>query len=257
MATVTPSLKESPVVQALVVVALVAFSLFMFAETRNATAEYRVIGKPDNVRDTITMVGEGKVNAVPDIAQVMMGITSEGADVGAVQKMNTTKMNALIDAIKAAGIKDKDVQTQQYSIAPKYDWNNGSQKLVGYQVSQQVSVKVRDLDKVGALLTSAAQLGANQVGGLNFTFDDPSAIQAEARKEAIDDARKKANELAGQLGVQIVRVVSFSESGAATPVPMPMMAYAESKAMDAGRAPSIEVGSTDLMSNVSVTFEIR
>lgn len=255
--TSNTSYKESPAFLWLACLALLCLSIWMLAATRNSFAQYRVIGKPDNVRDTITIEGEGKVNAQPNIAETTMGVLSQGADIGVLQTENTRKMNALIAAIKTSGVADKDIQTQQYSISPRYDYTNGAQKLVGYEVGQQVRVKIRDLTKVGALLTSAAQLGANQVSGLAFTFDDPSSLEQEARKKAIENAREKADELARSLGVDVVRVVSFNESNVGTPRPM-MNAYAmEGKAVDQAMTPSIEAGSTDLTSHVSVTYEIR
>jgi uncharacterized protein YggE len=256
----TPSsIKESPFLMGLAGLALVSLSLWMLANTRNAVAEYRIIGKPNNVRDTITIEGEGKVNAKPDIAQVVMGVTSEGVDLGQVQTQNTQKMNALTASLKTAGVAEKDLQTQQYSISPKYDYSNNSQRITGYQVSQQLVVKIRDLSKVGSLITQAAQLGANQVNALTFTFDDPSALQQEARRKAIEDAREKANDLAKALGVNVVRVVSFSESTGNGSTSMPMYAYArEADAMKVqAPAPDIQVGSSDLASHLSVTFEIR
>lgn len=257
MPTLSP--KDSPVLAGLTGLALISLSIWMLANTRNAFAQYHIIGKPDNVRDTITIDGEGKINAKPDIAQVTMGLVSEGMDIGQVQTQNTQKMNALVAALKSAGVAEKDLQTQQYYINPKYDYPNGTQKLTGYQVSQQLVVKIRDLTKVGSLLTQAAQLGANQVNGLVFTFDDPSGLQQEARTKAIADARNKANELARALGVNVVKVVSFSESASGGVAPMPMYAYARDAEMksQAAPAPDIQVGSSDLTSRLSVTFEIR
>lgn len=252
------SARESRLFIGLGALALLSLSLWMLANTRNAIAEYRVIGKPENVRDTITIDGEGKINAKPDIAQVVMGVISEGIDLGHVQTQNTQKMNALTAALKTAGVAEKDLQTQQYFISPKYDYSNNAQRITGYQVSQQLVVKIRDLSKVGSLLTQAAQLGVNQVNALTFTFDDPSALQQEARRKAIEDAREKANDLARALDVHVVRVVSFSESGAVPPS-MPMYAYA--READAAKvqapAPEIQAGSSDLVSHLSVTFEIR
>lgn len=257
MPTIT-SPKDSPIVAGLAGLALLSLSVWMLASTRNTLAQYHIIGKPDNVRDSITIDGEGKVNAKPDIAQVVMGLTSEGTDLGQIQIQNTQKVNALIAALKAAGVADKDLQTQQYSISPKYDYTGGTQRIVGYQVSQQLVVKIRDLSKVGSLLTQAAQLGANQVNGLVFTFDDPSALQQEARRKAIADARQKADDLAKSLGVSVVKVISFSEAGGGNPVPRPMFDYAVANEAKAVAPPAdIQVGSSDLDSRISVTFEIR
>ncbi|HEU0050613.1 MAG TPA: SIMPL domain-containing protein, partial [Patescibacteria group bacterium] len=183
---------------------------------------------------------------------------TEGTDVKTAQTQNTDKVNAIIKAVKALGVSDADVQTSNYSINPKFDWNNGKQTLLGYSVTQTVTVKIRDLSKVGEILAKAGELGANQVNGVNFSIDDPSKIQQEARKKAIDDAREKADELASSLGLHVVRVVNFSEMGNN---PIPIMPYAKSVALGMGGgaapAPDIQSGSLDVTSNVSITFEIQ
>jgi len=243
----------------LAVLALVGLFLIVFlgAKTRNAWQEYYYIGKSG--RDTITIDGQGKVNAKPDVSLVSLGVVTEALKVKDAQSQNSEKMNAIIEAIKGMGVEAKDIQTENYNLSPKYDWTDGKQKLLGYIVSQNVSVKVRDTDKVGDIISKAGELGANQVGGIQFVIDDPNALQAQSRDKAIEDARQKAKTLSDKLGLQVVRVVSFSEYSGGTPSPTPYYAMAKDarNTQEMAAPPSIEVGSQDVVTNVSVTFEVR
>jgi hypothetical protein len=196
------------------------------------------------------------VTGKPTLAQVDIGLYSEGRDVPQVQADNSAKVNAIMDSMKGLGIAEADLQTSNYSIYPKFDYTNGQQTVNGYVVSQSVHVKVRDLAKVGTVLAKVGQLGANQVNGVSFTIDDPTELKQQARALALENAKKKAQELATALGVDVVRVVTFSESS-----PMPGPIPYNYRALDAGVAaaptPEIQAGSLDVTSNVSVTFEIR
>ncbi len=241
------------------VIGLLAIALIVFVgfKARNAWEEYNYIGKAVRDRDMITVSGEGKVTATPDLAQISLGVQTDGLTVKQAQTTNTQKMNAIIAAVKSLGVADKDIQTNNYSISPKIDWSNGKQNITGYTVSQNVTVKVRALDKAGDVLARAGELGANQVGGINFTIDDPKALQDEARIKAIKDARTKAQQLADEIGLTIVKVVTFSESNGYIPPVYPIMNKAMDMAAQVAPAPTIEAGSLDVTSDVSVTFEVR
>jgi len=243
------------------VLGLLALVLIVFvgAEARNAFESYNYIGKIVRDRDTITIQGTGKISAAPDVAVLSLGVTSDGMSVKDVQTQNTQKMNAIIAALKAMNIANKDIQTSNYSIYPKYDWTNNRQNLTGYTVSQNVTVKIRNLDSTGDVLAKAGELGMNQTGGVQFTIDEPQKLQADAREKAIQDAKQKAQQLADQLGLSVVKVVTFSENFGGSPIVSPMV-----KAMDVGMAapsvapsPDIQSGSLDVTSDVSVTFEVR
>ena len=132
---------------------------FVGLKARNASLEYSYIGKTG--RDTVTVSGTGKVYAAPDVAKISVGLRSDAVTVAEAQKQNTEKMNAIISAIKAQSVDKKDIQTSQYSVQPKVDWSNGKQTILGYTVSQNVDVKVRNLDNVGTILAKAGELGAN------------------------------------------------------------------------------------------------
>lgn len=230
----------------------------------------RYIGAGIAAGNTISVSGYGEAVAVPDIATFSFSVVSEKSTVAAAQADATAKANATTAYLKEAGIDEKDIQTSDYSVNPQYDYvqkacvngycPGGEQVLRGYQVRQTTTVKVRDTAKAGDLLGGVGEKGATEVSGLQFTFDDPNGIEDEARQEAIADAKAKANELAKQLGVSIVRVVSFNESGSGMPYPL---AYGRGganmavQAMDSKAAPEISTGQNKVTSTVSVTYEIR
>jgi uncharacterized protein YggE len=238
---------------------MVALIVFIGLKAWNAYEEHNHIGVAVRDRDTISVSGEGKVSAPPDVVEVSLGVQTDANTVRSAQTENTKKMNDITSMLKSQGVEQKDITTQNYSINPRIDWNSGRQTILGYTVSQNLSVKIRDLDKVGDILARAGDLGANQVGGINFTIDDPTALRAQARGKAIDDAKQKADALAKQLGLSIVKVVTFSESSGSGPMPYPMYAKydAAQSAGVGGAAPDIQTGSQDVISDVSVVFEVR
>lgn len=236
-------------------IVLAVLALFLIAKTRTAWAERDYVGKAVRDRDVMTISGTGKVTAKPDLAQVDVGLFSEGASVATVQAGNTSKMNAIIAALKDMGIAADDIQTSGYNLQPKINWNEGRQTINGYTLSQNMNIKVRDLEKVGEVLEKSVSLGANQIQGVRFTVDDPTSLQDEARLEAIQDAKKKAEALAEAVGLHIVKVVTFSESGGYMP-PEAMMYDSASVGLQRA-APQIESGTLDVNMTVSVTFEVR
>ena len=242
------------------VLGIVGLSLFVFLgiQSMNAWKQSSYIGRSQ--RDTILIDGEGKVTATPDIARVSVGVMTEGQTVKDVQRQNTEKMNAITGAMKELGIAEKDLQTSNYSISPKYDYTNGAQRLAGYIVSQNIEIKVRNMDSVGPVLQKAGELGANQVGGVQFSIDDPQSLQQQARIKAVEDARRKAEDLGKQLGLTIVRVVTFTESGGSRPpmyAPMAMMKSYDQGVAASAPSPEVQSGSLDVTSSVTVTFEVR
>jgi len=169
--------------------------------------------------------------------------------------------------MKDGGVAEKDIQTTSYNINPHYEYQSSicnanscppsKSILTGYDVSESVTIKVRDLSKAGALFTSIGTLGVQNVNGLNFSVDKPESVQAEARGKAISNAQDKAKELAKQLGVSIVRVTSFSENGS-YPRPVMYNMAASAKDMVAPQAaPEIAVGEQKVTSNVTITYEIN
>lgn len=224
---------------------------------KNSIKAGRYIGKPTDIRDTITITGDGKVTGIPDIASVNVGMTTEKRQVADAQKENSQKFNKLLEDLKKLGIKKEDIQTADYRINPVYDYSPERGSVIkGYEVAQSVRIKIRDLDKVGEVLAVAGQGGANQVSGISFTIDDPEKLRQEAREEALLNAKQKAEALARISGVTLGKIVSFSEYGG-EPTPYPV--YALSKEVIGGpevAPPSIERGSLDITITATVSYEI-
>ncbi|MCC7357732.1 SIMPL domain-containing protein [Candidatus Uhrbacteria bacterium] len=241
---------------------LLALTLVIFIglKARNAAEEYYFIGKTVRDRDVITIDGTGKITATPDVAIINLGVQTEALTVKETQKNNTQKMNAIVAAMKKLGIADKDLQTSNYTLNPKIDWRDGKQNIIGYTIYQNLTVKLRDLDKAGEVLSTSAELGMNQSGGIQFTIDEPKTLQERARTMAIEDARKKADQLAKELGLRIVKVVTFSEGVNGNTLP-PIPVYAKAQMADsferAVQNPEIQSGSLDVVSHVNITFEVR
>ncbi len=224
--------------------------------------------KPAN---TITVSADGKVSAVPDLAVVNIGVMTQGAAATDVKNQNNDKVNKVIAFIKQQGIADGDITTSQISLYPQQSYPvvvpgaaeaNNAPKIIGYQGDQTVTVKVHGVNKdqsvLEKILDGAVNAGANEVQGLSFAFNDPNALQQQARKLAIDNAKTKAQELAKEAGLNLGKVVSISESNAATPLP-----YALNAPLGMGGgaaksiAPDIQPGSQDITESMSVTFEVQ
>ncbi len=206
----------------------------------------------------IIVSGEGEATAAPDLAMLTLSVMREAKTARAALDANNDAMAAVIAAMKSAGIADRDLQTAGIQISPRYNYTNdpdGTQKaeLVAYQVTNTLSVRVRDIDKTGEILDKAVTLGVNEGGGISFTNADPSLIITQARKKAVSDAIAKAKTLAEAAGVSVGKVVEISEQSYA-PQPMPMSA----KSFDAARAAvPIQAGENSYRVQVNVTFEIK
>ena len=245
---------------------VVVIILFFGAKTiKTLGSSYSESGEYEN---TIVVAGKGEVVAVPDIAEVTFSAVERGQNVTEAQKKATDKMNAALDSLKEFGIEDKDVQTSGYNAYPQYQYYSmpctqfscppSTQTIVGYEVRQSVTVKIRKIEDAGKVLQALGSSGVSDISGLNFTIDAHDEKVREARKMAIEDAKEQAKILARDLGVKIVGIVSFNESGN---YPVPIY-YAKDMAMGMGganeaSAPQIPVGENKIISNVTVTYEIK
>lgn len=253
-----PRWDENRLFTVLSAILLVYMSVWLLTAVRNNVREFDSIGKEPEAKRTIMIDGTGKVSAPPTIAQISVGVLTEGGlDIATTQKKNTEKMNALIASVKGIGVATDDIQTANYAIYPRYDYSDGKNALVGYTVSQNVTVKVRDLAKVSVVFQKAGEIGANQVNGPDFTIDDPESARADARAKAIENAQEKAATLASSLGVRLVRIVSFNEFSDQAPGPMMYESLKSGIGGGAPTAPQVEAGSLDVVANVSVTYEIE
>ena len=208
---------------------------------------------------TVTVDGEGKVTAKPDIAIINLSVVSQGKTVKQVTLDGNQKMTAVTGEVKKLGVDEKDMVTSSYNLYPEYAYPENQQPQIrGYSLNQGITVKVRKLDTVDDVLDAGIKAGANQVGQLSFDIDEDSALKNEARDKAFKKAREKADQMASAAGVSIGRVITFSEGYVPPPVPVYRgydMAYATGA--EAVPAPSIEPGSKELTVTVSVTYEIE
>ena len=254
-----------------VTVALVVFAIWGLAGAFKTFKEFGYIGSGTTATNVISVSGEGEVFAVPDLATFSVTVTEEAKEVKDAQKVATKKINDIISYLKGAGIEEKDIKTTSYNVNPKYEWiqescapglpcRGGRQEMTGFEVSQSVEVKVRDTEKAGDILSGVGSRGAFNVSGLSFTIDEEDKLKSEARAKAIDDAEGKAQELADQLGVSLVRIVGFSEDGGGYPIYAKRemtMALSDGGAPALASAPSIPTGENKITSNVTITYEIR
>ena len=227
--------------------------IFMGVKSWESWQELRL---PRFDRPTITVTGEGKVFAKPDLGEISLAVNSEARTVEEAQKDATAVANRIVAVLKEKGVEEKDIQTVNYSIGPVYDYPDGTRRLRAWQVNQNLKVKIRELAKTGEILAVASQAGANQIGGLSFTTDDPTKLQAEAREKAIEDAKAKAEELAAKLGIKLGKIIGFNEFGGVPP--MPFFGVASEKGMGGDfPAPQIPVGENEIRVNVNVTYQIK
>lgn len=205
----------------------------------------------------LDIMAEGEVTRAPDVATIGAGVVTQAATAGDAMAQNATRMAAAVAALRKAGVADRDIQTSEINLSPQYRYGeNVPPVITGYQASNQVSVRFRDVKKAGAILDTLVAQGANQINGPSFSVDKPETALDEARTSAIAKARARAELYAKAAGLTVKRILSISEGGdgAPPPRPMPMMAMARAK----GTADSsIEAGEQKLAVTVSVTFELQ
>ena len=241
-------------------IVLIILAVYLVSLVRNSMRQFDYIGKSPDYKNIVNVEGVGRVTVKPDIASVNIGIVTEGATVTAVQKQNVEKMNSIIREFKSEfKIEDKDIRTSNYSISPKYDWSQKVQRIVGYSINQSVTVKIRNFDQIGNILAKASTLGANSVSGPQFTIDDPEIYKAQAREEAVSQAKEKAKVLASQVGINLGRIVNFYESGAGYPIPVYDTAFNDMARLEKsmGASPDIQAGSDEVVVSVSISYEIK
>jgi uncharacterized protein YggE len=205
-------------------------------------------------RRTLRVNGHGEATAVPDIARVQIGVTTETATAQEALSQNTRQMNELVARVRELGVAAKDVATSGFSIGPRYARDGHS--IVGYQVANGVTVTIRDISKAGPLLDKVVSAGANQVSGISFDVSDPTALLTEARKKAVADAHAKAEELAAGAGTRLGPVLTIEEGGGG-PIPRPMRGMQVAYAASSAGPPPIEPGESTLDVDVTITYEIE
>ena len=199
----------------------------------------------------------GTVSRVPDLAIISAGVVTKSTTATGAITDNATRMERVRAALKRAGIADKDIQTSSINLNPDYRYeNNQAPVLTGYQASNNVSVRFRDIRNTGKILDALVAEGANQINGPSLTIDKPESAYDEARLKAIAAGRARAELYARSLGMRVVRLLSVSEGGGnypRPPMPMVMMAAKAERSADT----SIDPGSQDLEITLSISFELQ
>lgn len=205
----------------------------------------------EDIARTISVTGTGSVESAPDMATLMIGVTTQGETAAVALAENSKATEAVIARLTASGVEARDLQTSNLSINPNWSgYDSSSPSISGYVASNMLTVRVRALDTTGAVLDAAVADGANTLNGMTFGLADPEPAYAEARKEAVADARAKAELLAAAAGVKLGQVLSIADAGAMTdPAPMYRDAVAASPVPVVG-------GELALVANVAVTWEI-
>ena len=245
---------------------LVVLTVFVASEAYNSILKSKYIGQDVAQKNVISVAGSSEAYAIPDLALIDFSVVEEAKTVQEATQQNTQKMNAVIDAIKKQGVEDKDLKTAGYSIYPLYEYIQeacippclgGKRVLSGYEVSQTVEVKIRDLAKTGQIIEAATNAGSNQAGDLQFTVENPDQYTAKARAQAIAKALEKAQVIAAQLNVKLGRITAFNEGGASA---VPQIMYAAKSLSDTAEeaaVPQIQTGQNKIEVSVSVTYEIN
>lgn len=210
-------------------------------------------------RSAIWVSGMGEVTAIPDMAVVSLGVEVEEDTVQAAMDKAAAAMDSVIAVLRSNGVAEKDIQTQWFNIYPVRNWTEREGTIVGYQVTNTVSVKVREVDATGRIIDAVARAGGDliRINGVSFTLDDPSKYYAEARAEAVADATGKAQQLADLAGVQLGAPFYISEGGGYTPTPIYMDYAMKSYEGSSFPTTSINPGETEIILTVQMAFTIQ
>ena len=203
---------------------------------------------------SVTVQGHGEVRVAPDMGVVSIGVASQAETARDALTANSEAMTRILSALKAAGIADKDIQTSNFSVQPRYDYNNNAQpRLTGYDVSNTVTVTVRQLASLGAVLDQVVSAGSNQINGIMFDVAKPDAALDEARKLAAADAARKARLYATSMSFALGEVLSLSE----TSVVLPPVYGKETRVEGLAADVPIAAGEQKLAIDVTITWEIK
>jgi uncharacterized protein YggE len=201
---------------------------------------------------TISMTGHGEIRAVPDMAQVTAGVTTNGATAAQALAANSSRMKNVFAALQKLGVPEKNIQTTSFFVSPQYTngENNAPRRLIGYQVNNDVTVRLEDIGKLGTTLDALVTAGANQMNGVSFSIQNTAPVLEKARIQAIADARQRAETYAKAAGVSLGPILSINEGASEAPRPMYRMAAAF-----AASPPPVAAGEQSVTADVSVVWE--
>jgi len=242
------------IVISLAVGVMAAFAIGLHPESTVA----QTTAQPDPQQDqrpTISVVGNGRILTQPDIAYVNLGVDANGATFAEAQANTSSQMQAVIDTLVGLGISRDDIRTSRLAANPVYDQRDNT-VIRGYRATNNVQVKLRDLDRVGATVDAVTAAGANRVDGVTFAIENQDASKSQARAQAMQAARAKADQLASLAGMRVVSVKSIQE-GDATATPVRAAPQAMAAAPGAVPTPPVEPGTQEVQTQVTVTYVVE
>lgn len=221
-------------------------------------AYYAAYPQPNPIdQPSLVVSATGKAYGIPDIATITLSVVESGDTVAAVSESGNTAMTNIISTLKTAGIADKDIQTTAYNLSPRYDYKKTPYEIVGYDLTQSATVKIRKLADVSTIVDQATQAGANSVSTPNFEIDNPEKVKTTARIDAFTKAKAQAEGLAQAAGVSLGQIMTFTEDSGYTPGPVYYGAKDMALGASTSSAPTIETGSQETDVTVNVTYSIR
>jgi uncharacterized protein len=239
----------------IVTIVIVLFALYLI---KALDISYPVLLTSTTKSTELAVVGEGKIDVIPDVAYIDAGVTvSEGITVSEVQQTINETNNNIIEAMKKLGISKADIKTSNYSISPNYIYENNQNRIGGYNGNATTEIKVRNPQMVSQVVEAVTKAGANQINSTQFVVDNPEKYREDARNKAIQNAKEQAAKVANSLGIKLGKVVNIIESTPTnTGIVYPMRSLSSS-GVGGGSAPSIEPGNQTITSTVTLYFEKR
>ena len=217
---------------------------------------------PQTPQRTLSLTGQAEVKSTPDIAVISAGVVSDATTAREALTLNNKSMANVLQTIETSGVAKNDIQTSSFSVQPKYKYaqrvNNGEQdppRIVGYTVSNTVTVIVRELANLGQVLDAVVSSGVNQMNGLNFSIAEPAPLRNQARKLAVAEARERAELYAQAAGVSLGQILSISEEGGAHP-PQPVSRNAAFESAAAAAVP-VAQGQQSIQMQVNIVWQIE
>ena len=258
---------------AVLIIALIVFLAVLIISNivgiQNKVKEGKYIGQDIEFKNTINVTETGEIYAKPDLAVINLSVKTEAKTVEQAMNENTEKMNKVIAFVKEKGIEDKDLKTTSFNIYPRYEYRKqtleiypilpSKRVLIGYEIKQELQVKIREMDKIGEIIEGSTNAGANQIGDLQFTIDNKDELKKQARAQAIEKAKDKAKELASLIGVKLIRVSGFSENTYMPYYNQDMMfkTLEIEGGLGGAEVPDIETGENKITVTVTLVYEIN
>jgi uncharacterized protein YggE len=217
-------------------------------------------GNLNSQQEGISVNGEGKVTAVPDVAVLSVGVQSQALTVADAQSQASGAMDKVMTALKNGGVAAKDIQTRSFNIQKMTKWDSVKQESIvtGYQVNNMVTAKIRDIDKAGTVIDAVTAAGGDltRIDSISFTIDNPASYQEQARQKAVADAASKAKQLADAAGVKLGKPIYITESSY-VPATVYRDAALKSEATSGGTTTPVSAGELEVTANVQISYEIK